>query len=327
MKGKVPSGTGLIPFITSVVTQRDADREMILEAIALAEEEMIINGIVAVGDISNTTDTLAQKSKGRLRYYSFVEMFDFLQDKEAYENFNRYNTVYEVLELPVGHNKIRVPHAPYSVSPALFELLREAHENDPGTVSMHNQEMVHENRLFTENTGDLIAFYREFGISLDHFVATGETAIFYALQHLDREKKWLFVHNIFTTGEEIQVAQALNPDMYWGTCPNANLYIENRLPDYKTFLEYGAKMCIGTDSLTSNWSLSIMDEMQTMLRYNSYLDFEEVLRWATLNGAEALGFDTELGSFDQGKRPGVNLLDYDPDRHDPDRRIAVRKIV
>lgn len=327
MKGKVPSGTGLIPFITSVVTLRDADREVILDAIARAEDEMISNGIVAVGDISNTTDTVARKAKGRLRYYSFVEMFDFLQDQEAHEHYDRYNAVYEELELPEGHNKMRVPHAPYSVSPALFDLLRKAHENDPGTISMHNQEMVHENRLFTENAGDLIAFYREFGISMDHFMATGETAIFYALQHLDRNKNWLFIHNTLTTGEEIYAAQALNPDMFWGTCPNANLYIENRLPDYKVFLEYGAKMCIGTDSLTSNWSLSILDEMQTILRYNSYLEFEEVLRWATLNGAESLGFDAELGSFEQGKRPGVNLLDYDPGKDEHGKQMAIRKIV
>ena len=80
------------------------------------------------------------------------------------------------------------------------------------------------------------------------------------------------------------------------------------MPEYKKFIETNAKVTIGTDSLTSNWRLSILDEMKTILKYQSYLDFETVLKWATLNGAEALGFDNILGSIDIGKAPGINLL-------------------
>ena len=76
MKGKVPTGTTLIPFITNVVTQRGASAEIISDAIQNAENQMIADGIVAVGDISNVVDTFVQKAKGRLRYYTFVEMFD-----------------------------------------------------------------------------------------------------------------------------------------------------------------------------------------------------------------------------------------------------------
>jgi cytosine/adenosine deaminase-related metal-dependent hydrolase len=68
MKGLVDTGTGLIPFIKSVVQQRNAPPEVIEQAISEAEDEMIRNGIVAVGDISNVTDTFAQKQLGRLRY-------------------------------------------------------------------------------------------------------------------------------------------------------------------------------------------------------------------------------------------------------------------
>ena len=78
MKGKVHTGTGLIPFITGVVTQRNAAAEVIADAIEQAERDMLAGGIVAVGDISNAPDTFAVKAKGRLRYYTFVELFDFL---------------------------------------------------------------------------------------------------------------------------------------------------------------------------------------------------------------------------------------------------------
>jgi aminodeoxyfutalosine deaminase len=86
------------------------------------------------------------------------------------------------------------------------------------------------------------------------------------------------------------------------------LYIENRLPNYQIFLDNNAQMTIGTDSLTSNWSLSVLDELKAIARYQSYVPTETLLQWATLNGAKALGFEGDLGSFEIGKTPGINLL-------------------
>jgi cytosine/adenosine deaminase-related metal-dependent hydrolase len=96
--------------------------------------------------------------------------------------------------------------------------------------------------------------------------------------------------------------------VFWATCPNANLYIENRLPDYKAFMEANARVTIGTDSLTSNWQLSILDEMKAIARYQSYVPLDTLLRWATLNGAQALGFDDSLGSLEVGKTPGLLVV-------------------
>ena len=91
--------------------------------------------------------------------------------------------------------------------------------------------------------------------------------------------------------------------------PIANLYIENRLPNYRYFLDSGARVTLGTDSLTSNWQLSILEEMKTIARFQSYVPFEALLRWATLNGAEALGFADTLGSLEPGKTPGLLWLE------------------
>ena len=79
--------------------------------------------------------------------------------------------------------------------------------------------------------------------------------------------------------------------------------------NYNFFLETNAQVCIGTDSLTSNWQLNILEEMKTILKFSSYLDFETVLKWATLNGAKALGFADSLGSIEIGKTPGLVLIE------------------
>jgi cytosine/adenosine deaminase-related metal-dependent hydrolase len=118
----------------------------------------------------------------------------------------------------------------------------------------------------------------------------------------------IFVHNTLSSRADIKAAQAWSPNTFWATCPNANLYIENRLPDYSAFIDTQARVTIGTDSLTSNWQLSILEEMKTIARYQSYVPFHTLLRWATLNGAEALGFEDTLGSLEVGKTPGIVLI-------------------
>ena len=313
MKGKVATGMTLIPFITGVVTQRGAEAEVIADAIEQAEKEMIEGGIVAVGDISNVTDTFAQKEKGNLRYYTFVEMFDFLQDNDADKEFEKYKSVYDAIPLAKGSRKSVVPHAPYSVSRRLFKKIKDLNAKDNSTISIHNQETQSEQDLFLYGKGDFYDFYGKFGISLNNFVPSGKTSIHYALENLDPSVKTLFVHNTLTSKADIGAAQMWSENVYWATCPNANLYIENRLPNYQHFIDDHVRMTIGTDSLTSNWQLSILEEMKTIQRFQSYITFEILIRWATLNGAQALGFEDTLGSFDIGKTPGINLLDLEND--------------
>ncbi len=308
MKGKVNTGTGLIPFITSVVTQRNANAEAIAEAIEKAEQEMLDGGIVALGDISNAPDTFGVKARGKMRYHTFLELFDFLQDAGADKTFSDGLAVYEQLGLAPGSARSLVPHAPYSVSKSLFEKINAFNPKSGITVSIHNQETPPEEALFKEKKGGFLDFYGKFGISLDQFEASGKSSIYYALANMNPANRSLFVHNTLTSKADIEAAQAWSPQVYWATCPNANLYIENRLPNYSAFLETDARVTIGTDSLTSNWQLSVLEEMKTIARYQSYVPFATLLRWATLHGAQALGFDDTLGSLEPGKTPGIVLI-------------------
>ncbi len=313
MKGLVDTGTSLIPFITAVVQKRNLPQDVILEAIEKGDKEMYDGGIVAVGDISNVTDTFATKAKSSIRYYTFVEMFDFLQDQNAQATFDQYKAVFDQLETGNKDKKTMVPHAPYSVSKSLFAKLKEANAKSGVTISIHNQETPPENELFLTGKSAFTDFYSKFGISMEGFQHNKKTAIHYALKNMNARNRSLFVHNTLTTEADIAAANRWSKNVFWATCANANLYIENKLPDYQRFINSNAKMTIGTDSLTSNWQLSIIEEMKTIARFQSYIDFQTLLRWATLNGAEALGFEKDLGSIEVGKTPGLNLLNLEAD--------------
>ena len=307
--GKSQTGKTLLPFLIDVISMRETAQEEIDTAIEKHDAYMWEQGIQAVGDICNKLDTAPTKKKSNIRYYSFVEMFDFMQPGRAQASYDGYKKVYDGQSGALdGNAKSAVPHAPYTVSNPLYEHINALNDGNE-TISIHNQETAAEDQLFMTGDGDFLPFFKGFGATLDHFSAIGDGSIFHALQHMDPAKRTIFVHNTLTTTEGIRTAQAWGQNgVYWATCPNANLYIENRLPRYDAFVAEGAKMTVGTDSLTSNWQLSILEELRTISRFQSYLPFEMLLTWATINGAEALQFDDELGSLEVGKAPGLLVL-------------------
>lgn len=304
MKGMIPAKTGLQEFVKQIVGLRKVDDALIQEAILSAENEMVENGIVAVGDICNTLDTLNTKAKHRLAYYSFVELYD-LDPTRAQDKINAGIILQNTFE----QNCIRaslVPHAPYSCTFALLKLL--ATHFGPHTISMHNQETAAENEFFENKTGDFISMYERTKVSLDYFHATGKTSLQSVLPKINTANHCILVHNSFTSVADIQAVRQQMPNTSWCLCPNANQYIESAIPPIDLLRAQKVNIVVGTDSYASNWSLNILDELKTIQKHNPTIELAEMLVWATLNGARALQMDKHLGSFEKGKKPGLVLI-------------------
>jgi aminodeoxyfutalosine deaminase len=117
----------------------------------------------------------------------------------------------------------------------------------------------------------------------------------------------LLVHNTFSDEKDIRWALDYNAQTWFCLCPGANVFIEGRLPDVNLFLKYADKITLGTDSLASNHQLSILEEMKIISSKFPDVNLETLIKWATKNAADFLGFK-DLGSFEKGKRPGINLI-------------------
>lgn len=302
LKNQIAEKTQLHGFIQQIVTLRNNfSEEQRLEAIVAAEKEMITNGIVAVGDISNGNSTFNLKEKGNLKYHTFIEVFGS-DPKIALPAFNQAKSLFDEY-----YDKKRVsitPHATYSVSDPLTLLINQHCIEHKSLVSIHNQETESENEFHRNGSGHLFDFL-DIAKKTD-FQPTGENALASFLKKYEKLNHTLLVHNTFTDELDIEWTKNYNSDIYWAFCPNANLYIENRLPNFELFLN--EKCTIGTDSYASNWSLSILDELKTIQKYAPNINIETLIKWATYNGAQFLGFN-ELGSFEKGKKPGINLIE------------------
>ena len=290
--GKAEKGKGLLDFIGAIQQRNSYSAIEKQIAINKAEQQMITNGIVAVGDICNTTDTLSQKQKRNLKYYNFIEVFGVKDDlvKQIISDAKYIRNQFR----KVGQKATISPHAPYSVPPKLMEEIKNSFSNEDELMTIHMQETKHENELFEHKRGSFYNWLKEINASPE--VWNNRTKSNSVLEELEN-KKMLLVHNTFAKKKNIS-------DNYYCTCPKANLYIENALPDYSIF--DADKLCVGTDSLASNNSLSILEELN-IIQENSNFDLNNLLKIACKNGAEALGFE-QLGTFEKEKIPGVNLI-------------------
>ena len=319
LKGTIPEKTGLVEFVFKIITKRHFAEAQILAAIETAENNMLQSGIVAVGDICNNAVTITQKLKQRLYYHNFIEVAGFVPAGAAMRFENALETQQQFLSAinyqpnPERSRRATIaPHAPYSVSPQLFELINNAASNN--LITIHNQETVAEEEFIKSKTGDFLNLYSKMGIDISFFKPSGKSSLQTWMPYLKNNQSLILVHNVTTTAADIEFAKlsAINHQsstLHFCVCPNANLYITNTLPDVKMLINNQCNIVLGTDSLASNHQLNVLEEIKTLHKNFPELKLETMLQWATINGAKALQMDACLGSFEKGKQPGVVLIE------------------
>ncbi|MFZ4862576.1 amidohydrolase family protein [Sphingobacterium sp. Mn56C] len=303
LKGQIAQNTGLVTFIGEVIGKRKADDKLVQEAMEKADEAMYAAGIQAVGDHVNGSISAQVKEKSKMHYHTFVEIIGVKKD-EAREKIDAAREI--EFNFDAGHASI-TPHAPYSCSKEMLKVFKKSIASN-NIISIHNQETEEENKFFRYKKGDFLGFYERMGLPLEDFKPQARNSIQSYLPLLPMENKTILVHNTFTSSKDVDFIERMERDVIFCLCPKANLYIEGSLPNINILKNNKFLMTLGTDSYASNDSLSIVEELKTLHANFKDLDLQDTLKWATLNGAKALGLEQELGSLDVGKRPGLILL-------------------
>ena len=304
--GQIPKKTSLIPFLQGVMGRKPGEKNVVNKAVQEADEHMYASGIVAVGDISNSLVSKEVKLASKIYYHTFIEIlgFDPQQAQAALERGKKLSSDFKPLE-----NSI-VPHAPYSVSQDLFLAIQELSSKNRNLLSIHNQESEEENHFYQNKQGEFVDFYTAMNRSIDFFTPHSSTSMASILPWLPQKEKVLFVHNTFTAQQDMALVKQLGLDATWCLCPNANIYIENTLPQVALLKQSGLPIVLGTDSLASNDTLCILSEIKTLHDHFPSLNLNDTLLWATLNGAHFLGIENQFGSLEVGKKPGLNLISH-----------------
>jgi cytosine/adenosine deaminase-related metal-dependent hydrolase len=214
------------------------------------------------------------------------------------------------------------PHAPYSTAGWLYHKAVASRMS----LSTHLAEMPEELRLLQHRDGPLRAFLEELGAWDDEWEPIGPRPADYVRKGELRNADWLIAHGTY-----------LEPDDFWqlrpeaaperrrvaiAFCPRTHARFGHAPHPYRALLERGAIVCLGTDSLASADSLSMLDEMRFLHARDDSLSGELLLTMATLFGAWALRAETTTGSLRPGKSADLAIVALaNRDEEDPYRLL------
>ncbi len=260
-----------------------------LRSLEAADLTLRREGVVAVGDIVNGDSSMDCKSRSTIKYRNFGELFGLS------------TTSADHMEWLLNHPcSALTPHSIYSLNDQLFKQITTQNMDAP--LSIHFMESPSESELYS-HTGPMWDWYQRVGFECD-FLHYGSPAR-RIVESVPRDRSVMLVHNCCVTQSDIDIIMGhFTAPVYWVLCPRSNYYISRISPPVELLRSNGLNICLGTDSLASNYSLSMISEI---LALGAAVSLGESLDWATRQGAKALGFD-ELGELKVGKRPGLNIL-------------------
>jgi cytosine/adenosine deaminase-related metal-dependent hydrolase len=303
MKSTIEEGSGLGGFIIKVRNTRENNHENILKSAFIADSDMYKDGVNLCADICNTPISFEIMGKSRIKYLNLLEVFGIDPDKAE----KRMNELIKLAATAsgMGLNYSLVPHSAYSTSLSLLKLLM-AKSKDNKVTSIHFMETPGEKVFLEDHSGPLMTSYKESDL-LPQRLETVTNHADLVLNQITGSGNLILVHNTFADRSTIRMMMKRR-NIFWCLCPNSNIYIENQIPPLDILIEEGCDISIGTDSLASNKKLSILDELKTLQFNFPGISIEDLVKWATINGAKALGEEANFGKIETGKKPGLLLL-------------------
>ena len=306
MKGLFRKGTGMAGFIDQINELRDtSSMEEKISALKEAMDSMWASGVQAMADISNCADSFEVKASHPMYTRSFLEVFGAVPSE--CDSVMEYVTSLQEKVASYGLDAAPTPHSCYTMSPELVTASSAAGLKS-GFLSFHSEESDEEEEMMRFGRGPMWDNRVRNGIPTPP--VTGTSSLEYFLERVTAAVpapvpgNVLLVHECCLTPEGAARAREVLQHPYIAVCPLSNLFIHCVLPPIPVMRESGIPICIGTDSLSSNDQLSMIDEIMCLRRAFD-LPMQEVLTWACLNGARFLGIQDRIGTLEPGKKPGV----------------------
>ena len=297
MRDRVPPAESMPDWASRLIELRRTVTSEPPGPIAGAVAELRAAGTALVGDVTNMLEAYDILADSGVAAVVFRELLGFaVQDGDpvvatAQAELDR------LTPLPELHLSI-VPHAPYSVSPALFRAIGRAAGDHP--ISVHVAESVEEMQFLRDGTGAWRDLLEQLGAWTDAWMAP----VCGPVEYLERlgllSDRLIAVHG--THLEEKELAQLAAAGATLVTCPRSNRWTGAGTPSIERFYASGVRVAIGTDSLASVEDLNLFAELAAVRRLAPDIAAKRLLESGTIHGAAALGFGADLGTIEAGKR-------------------------
>jgi aminodeoxyfutalosine deaminase len=312
LRGRIPPTKDFPRWIESVIAlsrSAEQDQGQVAHGIAEGIVEAKKFGTVAVGDVSNSLATTLPLAEQDMPGVVFHELIGFRSDAAAPIIGEAVGLAQRLPSHP-NVRKAIAPHSPYSVSPALFQAIRQAvAQTSGGRTTVHLGESTAEIKFLLDGTGPWRALLDGLGVWDPSWAAPRCSPV----EYLDRmgflAEDVLVVHGVHLTAPELERLAATGATLV--TCPRGNSRTGAGTPPIAEFFEAGVRVAVGTDSLASVPDLNIFAELEEMRRLAPTIPARLLLESATVNGARALGFESDFGVIEPGKSNRLIAISLD----------------
>ena len=304
LRDVIPPSSRFLDWIAAIMAARrryaNPNDPVIVAAARAAIDEARASGTGLVGDVSNTLVTVPLLEQASMPARVFHELLGFNEVDPAGRVAHARSAV-EAHPQGGGVRTSLAPHAPYSVSPALFAAIREDLESHPGDLStVHLGESPEETNFLAHGTGPWRDLLTTLGAWTDAWSAPGVSPVQYLADLGVLDSRVLAVHGVQLEGDDLHRLRALGTTVV--SCPRSNRYVGVGDPPLEAFYAMGVKVAFGTDSLASVADLNLFGELARARQLAPRVPARTLLESATRCGAAALGFGDELGTIEVGKR-------------------------
>jgi len=276
-----------------LVRTKSAIRRSVRKGIA----EGLAAGTVAGADVTPDAAWSGEFSEPAGRWTVFGELVRF-----GPAGLKRLRHTVKTLE-GIGAAGLRVglaPHAPYSTGLDVYREARREADRRGWPLSTHLHETPDEIAFTESGSGSLYDLIARYGLLPRGWRPAGVRPIPMLAEAGFFSGAVLAAHANYLTDEEIRILARSGSSVAW--CPRSHAFFKHADHPWRRLLAAGVNVCLGTDSLASSPSLSVLDEMRFLFGRHPDADARTLLRMGTLDGARALGLEGELGDLAQGMR-------------------------
>lgn len=294
-------------WLGSVLNNGGAILENCQGAIQNAISTQLKSGVGSVGAISNH---LIEANLLKESPLSAVVFLEFLGSSYSLEKLKAFEAKFKELK-DLEDKKLKAAlavHAPYSVQKDMALSVIQLAKDSQSLLSTHFLESLEELEWVENSKGWFENFYQHF-LKESHFKSLYKGANDYI--DMFKDTHTLFVHNQFASLEALKRIKSQVKNAFLITCPFSNRLLSGKALDLERVREAGLSVSVATDGLSSNISLSLLDELRAFLLTHNMplLKLAKIaLLGATKHGAKALALNN--GEIEVSKRADLSVFDF-----------------
>jgi len=297
LRGQIPPQKSFTDWIRAINASKAAlsekDYVASIEA-GLAEVQKF--GTTSLLNLEAFPELLPRISRPRVRAWWCAEMIDVRKQVPVRQVSETLRDWFESHPEWLGGFGL-APHAPFTASAQLFSAASEISRKYHVPMTTHLAESHEEMQMFQNASGPLYDFLKSIGRSMED--CGGNTPLSFLLQRQALDERWIVAHlNELTETDLALLAGAKK--FHIAHCPRSHTFLGHAPFELRKLRALGFNICLGTDSLASNSSLSLFAEMRELLSKEPWISPDEVLAMATTNAARAIGQEDSLGKISPG---------------------------